>query len=58
MTIGVAMTEDEKRQHRNRLARQRNAVKRLARNIVHYELTEDQVNQALMLAMKLKLGVR
>ena len=52
------MTEDEKRKHRNKLARQRHAIKRIARMIGFYELTEEHIDKAIMLAMKQKLGVR
>ena len=52
------MTEEErKRNHRNKLARENRARKRIARIIVNYSLTEKDIEKAVLLAMKQKLGV-
>ena len=49
--------KEQRRQRKNRLARERNAIKRVAKTIVKYGLTEEQMDKAVLMAIEMRLGV-
>ena len=52
-----AWAKEVARQRKNRLARERRAIQRVAKTIVKYNLTEEQMEKAVLLAIQTKVGL-